>query len=542
MIFGVQSEILEREFPSPRDWSLWSRVAWRNARGGEDPTRSTTGHIDYAYTGDWYTNVLDRLENPSIDGAGLEPALQDDGEIYVAGVGKAGLNISSMNEPWRRCYHTCLMGAARAAEHLEGWVTDTTRRLTFPANVVVGPSNPRPKPVPYLAAEAPLEENCVVAFGTPESYYTKLLTTQGFTTRQRLDAALAYADWLSYKGLPESAEAMYDWGLDIAAGALPVGAHNAVDIKSGIISADASYISPNLLDATTSLAIHHARNKNFAAAFPIFLSVLRATRELPSPPHKRPRDPFEIDSPKDSGLLAGIKSLLWEAPYPPAPPTGDEPQLRTPLAVCEEAGIMAHIGEIVFASALSTTNPASTRSTTTNKTTSQQNLNAGISWTRDAVDIAESTFLGPARRDMEAIKKCAQCINLGMGNWEKMVARMIKNAAPQQEQLNQPETGIGQSPPADTSARDNGGAGWNNWGPVGWLWGSSHHDESGDGNVVLRSGTEDPDGYGRWQREAELVREKRAKLRQMLRIEGLSDEDGAGPGVSSGMGWGLLFR
>ncbi|MCJ1469187.1 hypothetical protein MMC07_007820 [Pseudocyphellaria aurata] len=514
---------------------------WRNARGAEDSTRSTTGHIDYAFTGEGYTRLLDRLENPSIDGAGLEPALQDDGEIYVAGVGKAGLDISSKNEPWRRCYHTCLMGAARAAEHLEGWVTDTTRFINFPANVVIGPSNPRPRPVPYQSAEAPLEENCVVAFGTPQSYYTKLLTTQGFTTRQRLDAALAYADWLSYKGLPESAEEMYDWGLDIAAGALPVEAHNVVDIKTGIINANANYISPNIIDATTSLAIHHARNKNFAAAFPIFLSVLRATRQLPSPPPQSPRDPFETGPPKDSGPLANIKSLFFEPPFPPAPPTGDEHLLRTPLAVCDEAGIMAHIGEIVFASALPTTNPASTRSMTTNKTSSQQNMNAGINWTRDAVETAESTFLGPAKRDREALKKCAQCINVGIRNWEKMVARMIKDAAPQQERPNQPEMGIDPSP-TDTPARDNGGAGWN-WGPIGWLWASFTHDKPGDG---MLSGTgdagADADAHDRWQREAKLVQERRAELRHMLRIEGLSDEDRAGTGVNPGDGWGLLFR
>lgn len=532
--YGFQSELLERQFPTPPDWSLLSKLQYRNARGGEDPNASGTGYIDYAHTGKWYMNLLARLENPGIDGAGLEPALKDEGDIYVAGVGKAGLNITSKSEPWRRGYHACLMGAACAAEHLDGWVTDTTRKISFPPNMVVGPSNPRPKPVPYGAVEAPLEANCVPAFGPPESFYMKILTTQGFSTRQRLDAALAYADWLDFKGLHESAEAMYDWGLDIAMGALPVEAHNVVEIKSGIINAEANHISSNILLATTSLALHHARHMNFAAAFPIFLSVLRATRQLPSPPEQNFPAPFDKEPLKANGLLADIKRVLNSPPYPAAPPTGDEPQLRTPLTVCEEAGIMAHIGEIVFASASSATKNASTSSTTANKTVSQQSLQAGINWTRDAVDIAESTFLGSARQDGEARKKCAECIKVGLGNWEKMVARMIRDAAPQEGQPNQPGQAADSSPAIDTAARGNSGAGWNIWSSITWPWRSSRRDGSRGSHV-------DADAHGRWQREAELVREKRMMVRTMLRGAGLSEAEGDDP-EADGSGWGLLFR
>lgn len=531
--FGIQSEMLERKFPTPPEWTLFSRIMYRDARGGEDLSASVTGHIDYAHAGEGYMKLLARLENPSMDGADLEPVLKDDGDIYVAGVGKAGFDISLKSEPWCRGYHACLMGAARAAEHLDGWVRDTRRNISFPSNVVIGPSNPRPKPVPFGAMEAPLEENCVQAFGTPESFYTKILTTQGFSTRQRLDASLAYADWLDFKGLPESAEAMYDWGLDIAMGALPIEAQNAVDMKSGIISADANYISSNLVFATTSLAIHHARNKNFAAALPIFLSVLRATRQLPPPPPKPRQNPFENNSLNDSGLLSDIKHLLVTPPYPAAPLTGDEPRLRTPLAVCEEAGVMAHIGEVIFAAASSALTSASTSSKPTNKIASPDNLHAGINWTRDAVDIAESTLLGAAREDGEARNKCAECIKVGVGNWEKMVARMIRNAAPPEEQQAKPDKVADlSSPPTDTVASGNGGASWNNWGPISRLW-----------NSFRNEGKEDADDHGRWQREAELVRDKRVKVRRMLRVEGLSDEDGDVPGASyTGPEWGLLFR
>lgn len=541
--FGVQSESLERKHPTPPDWSLWSRIQLRIACGHEDPSSTVSGFIDYAQTGDWYTTLLARLENPRVDGAGLEPILKDDGDIYVAGVGKSGLNISSKSETWRRGYHACLMGAARSAEHLDGWVKDTTSNLAFPSNVVIGPSNPRPKPVPYGAADPPLEENCEKAFDSPESFYTKILTTQGFSTRQRLDAALAYADWLDFKGLPESAEEMFDWGLDIAMGGLPIEAHNAVEIKSGVISSDANYISSNLLLATTSLAIHHARNKNFAAAFPIFVSVLRATRQLPHPPQKTPQNPFEQNSVDNGGFISGIKSFLNGTPYPPAPPSGDEPQLRTPLVVCEEAGIMAHIGEIVFASASSATNPAPTSSPTAGKIASQNSLHAGISWTRDAVDIAESTFIGTARQDREALKKCAECLSVGVGNWEKMVDRMISNAAPRETKQNQPG-GVDSSPSADTAARGNDGAGWKDWAPISWL-GSFHIGNNEGGGGEKEDADADSEAYERWQREAGGVMEKRMKLRRMLRMEGLSDVEGEsigrGPG-DWGPGWGLLFR
>lgn len=532
ILFGIQNEILERKHPTPHEWSLWSRIKMRIASGGEDLSASGSGHVDYAYTGQTYLLVLARLEEPSVDGAGLEPVLKDDGDIYVAGVGKGGLNISSKSEPWRRGYHACLMGAARAAEHLDSWVKDTTSGIIFPSNVVIGPSNPRPRRMPFDGLEPPLEKNCVQAYGSPESFYTKILTTQGFSTRQRLDAALAYADWLDFKGLPESAEAMYDWGLDIAMGALPIEAHNTVEMKSGIISSDANYISSNLLLATTSLAIHHARNKNFAAAFPIFLSILRATRQLPPPPDKSLRTPFEEKSLGDGGLWSWLKT----PPYPEAPLTGDEPQLRTPLTVCEEAGIMAHIGEIVFASASSASNPASTSSKTTNKIALQQSLDAGINWTRDAVDIAEST-LGSARQDREALKKCSECISVGLGNWEKMVARMIRNAAPRKEPKSQLDQGADSSPPTEPAGSENGGAGWTNWGPSRWLGGSSSA-----GNAVTE-GTEDADAHARWLREAELVLERRMKLRQLLRVEGLSDVEGDNPSPNDfGPGWGLLFR
>jgi hypothetical protein len=125
---------------------------------------------------------LKRLE--TVDGEGVEE--QGEGGILVAGVGKTGFDISNKPEPWRRGYHECLMGAARAAEHLDSWVRDKTRNVAFPANTVIGPSNPNARPIPPGAISAPREEDCEPAFDAPEVYYMRIITTpQGRCTNGR---------------------------------------------------------------------------------------------------------------------------------------------------------------------------------------------------------------------------------------------------------------------------------------------------------------------------------------------------------------------
>ena len=410
---------------------------YRTARGQENPDANGTGLIDWARTGNEYRLLLSRLENPDLDGQCLRPPLEADGDIYVEGVGKMGLDISAKPESWRRGYHTCLMGAARAAEHLDGWVRDTTRNIAFPGDVVIGPSNPRPKPVPLGAKSAPLEENCIAAFETPETYYMKILTTQGFTTRQRLDAALAYADWLDFKGLPASAEEMYDWGLDIATGALPTDVNNVVDTKTDIINEKATYVSSNVLLASTSLAIHHARNSNLNTALPILLSVLRARRNLVSV--SQPLQAHTTASPSEHEtepstfriIISLFRSLIIPPPYPPPSPTGDEPSARTPAAICEEAGLMTYIGEILFASPSTPSQKSSFFSSSQNMRQIQPRQ-AGLSWTRDAVDLAEKTLQEVLDKSLntldahEAKKRCSECLEVGMGNWVKMVDRMVR--------------------------------------------------------------------------------------------------------------------
>lgn len=516
MKFGIEHEILERSHPSPPDWTWISRWKYRTARGQETQDESTSGLVDWAYTGSLYKQVIARLEDSSTDGAGIKPQLGDGEDIYVEGIGKTGLDISNQSEPWRRGYHETLMGAARAAEHLDTWVRDKSRNIAFPPDVVIGPSNPRPKPVPNGATSPPKEEDCEPGFDAPHVFYMKILTTHGFTSRQRLDAALAYADWLRYKGLNDSAENMYSWAIDIAVGGMPP-ASNPLDKNTGIISKEATGVTANLLFAASSLATHHAQVGNLAAALPIFLSILRAQQTLP------PAMPTLMERPTSSSqpsFLQWVLSLLAAPEYPPPPSTGDEPLTRTPLAVCAEAGTMVYIGEILFASSITGSSPQ--EDVVSKDPTSSQS--AGLSWTRDAVDLAESTLRSisdapPPRlslmdpnhnssqqaqggpEEKEAKNRCEECLNAGIANWAKMVGqleRVERLANVEAERKNVKPDGKQES---ENRARR--------------FWRSSEQSSS----------TEEIDAnqQRRWEAEASRVANRARAIRRFLREEGLGE-------------------
>ena len=492
MFFGFEAEYLFRMYPPPPEWNILSRILYTACRLAEDPDANIGRGIDRATTGNLWRELIKRLEDPEIDGADLRPILQEEGAIYVEGVGKTGLDTSSKSEPWRRAYFEAIMGAARAAEILDGWVKDTTRGIAFPREVVIGPSNPRPKPVPPGGFPAPHEENCEAGFENPEAYYMKILTTHGFTSGQRLSAALAYGDWLDFKGLPSSAEEMYDWALDIAMGSLPVGVNNVVDNNTGIINANAKHVSSNILAATTALATHHARNNNLASALPIFLSVLRARRQLSlspaitSPPAEIP----EADNSMGFVTMRWLAKVIFSSPqYPPAPPTGDEIPLRTLACICEEAGLMAHVGEIFFASS----DQASASQQRTPKA-------SGLSWTRDAVELAETTLASVPtgdEEDEEAKMKCTECLEMGVTNWKYMVDAMVREEKAREQELSGMAVKIGS-----------------------WFGSNS------------TSIVEVEDNVSRWEREAKMVDSRM----QVIRASAITEEErrramGGGMGV-----------
>ena len=478
----ISIEMAERKYPTPPEWTFRSRHDFRSARLLEDPEVSTSGIVDSAKVGTLYSILLSRLEDPSVeDGKGLSVQLTDADRVHVVGLGglgfgRVGLDVSSKSEEWRRGYHAALMGAAKAAENLDGCVRDKTRNIAFPQEIVIGPSNLRPKPVPD-GSSPPLEENCVPAFEPPETFYTKILTSYGFSSRQRLDAALAYADWLDFKGLSSTAEDMYDWGLDIAMSSLPMGANNIADTKTGVISSDATYVSNNLLEAATALATHHARNNNLAMALPIFLSVLRARKQLSLPPVYDP--PATKQASRFEKTMATMKSIVVSPPYPPPSPTGDEVPIRTPKAVCEEAAIMAHVGEIIFASSSSDSKPL--QSLFKHSSTSQKQQ-SGLGWTRDSVDISETTLASLSRDDLDTRVTCAECLKTGMDNWSTMVNKMVRD--------DQRAKSTNQGKP---------GSGWK-W---NWFWNTKKADD------------EEAEG-GRWERELRLVEERTSTVNRLL--------------------------
>ena len=456
MAWGMQLEIAERKFPAPKEWTWKSRAKYHLSKTQEHTDATGFGVIDWTNIGLTYLELIERLENPDLDGQDLLPILQEAGNVHVDRVGKAGLDISKKSEAWRRGYHEALMGVAKAAENREGWVVDRTRAASFPPEIVVGPSNPHPKPVPY---KAPLEENCHPAFPPAETFYMKILTTNGFNGRQRLETALAYADWLDFKGLSSTAEEMFHWGLDIVLGSLPAGVNNVVDIKTGVINSKATYVSSNVLRATTALAEHHARNNNLAAALPIFLSVLRARRQLPdASPEPRP-------TAENQSIFSLVQSFLAGPTFPAEPPTGDEIASRTQAAICEEAGVMSHIGELLFATA--------------GRVETKQ---SGMSWTRDAVDLAEATINSIDNKDDKARETCTECLAVSMENWSKMLEKMRKEER-------QAKSGTQQK---------SGGS---------WFW--------------SQSAASDAVEEGKWEREAKVVDERLRSVRRLI----LSEED-----------------
>ena len=535
---GVQMETLDRVYPAPREWSLTTRLWYSWACNLANEKTNGRGIVDWARVGSEIADVLRVLEYPKKkEGNDIQATLQDDGQIYVEGVGKAGLDVSLKSEPWRRGYYDVLIHLARAAENLDGWVRDTTRNIAFPPDVVIGPSNPNPKNVPYGAAHPPLEENCVPAWDPPEVYYMKLLTTQGFSTRQRLDAAIAWADWLDFKGLKESAEATYDWALDIAMGALPIGANNAVDIKTGIISADATYVSQNLLHACTALGTHHARNNDMTQGLPILLSVLRARRTLSDTSQlgkammeaeTSVKVPFTISntiSPEKGftessawSWYESLKTLIMAPQYPPAAPDYDLPPIaNSPDALCAEATLTAHTGEILFAGAsylsqLTSFSPPGKQGALVTVHSSSQTAKdletqaSALAWTREAVDLAQLALIDintadakrrrkPSPSETETRRRCQECLEMALRNWETMLERITREQSAMASQVS-----LGKAKPGS------GGRGWFS------LWGR----EDGKGDAV--------GGMARWEQERMMLDERKPELKRLLEDMQQADE------------------
>lgn len=454
MYIGYLQMEMEHNHPTPTEWSFWARWEARVAKAAE----SRSGVTDWALVGKFWSKLVKRLEDPKGDGKGLKQQEVDSAPIMVDGVGMVGFDITAKRERWKQAYWECLMGLAKASEHLDGMCkrkgADLKDKL-FNWENIYGPENPRPKPMPYDKngehLRVPTFNEVEPAMDDPEVYYMKILTTKGFTNQQRLDAALAYADWCDYKGLKETSSYAYSWALDIAAGGLPQGADHVVDIQTGVINTGKEqFVTENLLKATTALGVWHAKNGEVKEALPIFLSVLRARKALPAaPPHlqqtaSRPdmMTPEQRQAQTQGDVVmryvTTFMDFFRESDSMQVPSTGDERPFHSLKEACEEVGLMTYIGEILFA-------------------TSEQEREKGLSWTRDSVEAAEAVlwFMDEqgASPDQEGRQKCRECLETGLANWQQMTRQMARLAKKKEEEARQSKgwlgLGIGQGSAID---------------------------------------------------------------------------------------------
>ncbi|KAK5164375.1 uncharacterized protein LTR77_010071 [Saxophila tyrrhenica] len=502
---GVKMESDEREHPTPGEWKFLTRQALRMARAGTKVVEEQRAPIvDWPMVGGQVKECLKRLEDLDGDGKGLVvqgAEAGDDGALVIPEVGRAGFDVDAKSYEWKTGYFEALMLAATAAEHLENIVLDTRRKMVFPREVVVGPSNPDARPTPVYMGTAPNEEDCVKFYEPPETFYMRMLTTKGFTTRQRLDAAEGYANWLEFKGLHESAEEMYRWGIDIAKSALPnpLEAAATIDPNTNVLKPDArsAEVTSNLLRATSALAVHHARTNNIPSALPILLSVLRARRNAPLSPY--PYQPHQSDPNASTDIGAAfsmVKGWISPAKFPPPPPSGDDPLVRySSKPTCEEGELMVYIGEILFASA-------------------PERASEGVGWTRQGVLVAEANLQNRQQAQRGAGKpaittedgenegrKCKECLLTGVKNWELMLQRLATSRA------------------TSTSREGGRSAGWLEW--RGWF--------GGDGGVKGQT----MDGLGQGMLEEEL--KQVGRLRERIVKENIEAE--LAKGRVSGAPW-----
>ncbi|KAI5925717.1 hypothetical protein F4810DRAFT_28130 [Camillea tinctor] len=468
----LQQEWLERQYPTPHEWALLTRLRFRVAKWV--PDRQGQIETDWVKIGSYAKNVIERLEDEEIDGAGLQRLVGDDA---VAGdFASTAYDTTAKSEPWRRGYYEALMLCAKAAEQLDDWVVDKTRHLVFPAVQVLGPSNPNPKPIAFGSPSAPHEDDCEPAFIKPDGLYMKILKTRGFTPKQKLDAALEYATWLDIKTSPEAAEKMYEWALSLASERLPPEMW-PYDTKTYVLRDDGPAPSTNVLVVLTQLAAHKARHGDIATALPILISILRARRALPQY-HSESKRSFSSGEWWDhshtspwtwSNMKRVAKHVFFPLEYPPPPDDGESPPIRDAQELCEEAGLNLYIGEIIYA------NKSGSSSTSRED---------GLAWTREAVDLAEEQLhkLGTPSEDnskavMAARKTCRDCLSSGLDNWAKMVGRLAREEREREEH------------------QQRGSTSW-----LG-LWGE---------------GRPEIDTPGRWTAEENVVRERTRRAQEVL--------------------------
>ena len=396
--FFYTEEKLERVYPTPHEWGWRERKMLRNAHkctDREDPDFSWMMAHGLA------RNLCLALEDPKRGGNKI-PRLHDhedpNDEVPWEFIPH---DISGMSEEWRRAYFETIMLAAKAAGRIDGYMTDGKSKFAWPPDYIIGPSNPRPSPIPPGSPPAPREEDCRIAAPPADRYYLKILATKGLSPRQKLEAALDYASFIETKRQPETPEPLYHLALAEATQGMDQ-SKLPFNPKTLVLKDGGPAPSQNILDAITAIANHKARSGNAAAALPIYLSLLKARRSLSDTP------PRIIQPPKPSvPLHQRLIKLVSQPDYPPPPPDGTQPPWRDPEERCQEASLNVYIGEILFTSS---------------------SREDGVAWTREGVDVAEEELRELSRTDGESPAKdrCRECLKTGLDNWSVMVARLAR--------------------------------------------------------------------------------------------------------------------
>lgn len=475
--YGIQQEFLERTNHTPPEWTFKTRKDWRWWKYLQD-------HDDlpkYYEMGKVYQNLVKRLEDPDIDGADLK----EQGEIY--GIRKRGYDITAKSEAWRQGYFQVLMATARIAEYLNDWVMDISRGVAFPRNTMIGPSNPHRKPIHPSSPPPPREENCKPALEeSPDMYYMQILTTKGFTERERLEATLAYAAWLEYKNNTSAACEEYQRAIDIAVSTSPHSENPSkiLDPETHVLKAESGSndtpINTNIVRATTEMALHKARTGSKSTALPILLSILRARRSAPDEPDnwlipilakRQVGSPGFINRVRDF-VETGLRMLVEPEVYPLNTDKGIDPPARNARGKCEEAALMTYIGEILYASA--------PPSASTLDKSAMAMKEQGIAWSREAVDIAEEHLWGRQSTKTAHEKAqdfCKECLRTGLENWSTMIEMLVEQEKAEAQMAKER--------------------------PKGWFGGGGRK-----GNEV--------DMVGRWESEDAVVKERFRRAQELL--------------------------
>lgn len=418
--FVLRHDWLNRQYPAPHEWHWIIKYMWHDGKH-EVETDGFGRGVKWAEAGERLRDVARSLEDFTFlwhRASGLKPQTRIDEPIPGVDVeemrsapidnaqeqrwtSRLGCDVSTKSPEWRRGYYQALMYAAKASEMRIGHMRHKKTRRVFPPESVRSPSNPYPKlPRTIDKVSIPDISECEPVLESPEFLYKRILTTSGFTRRQRMDAGMAYASWLEYTGDTKVAAELYDWALGLALEGVPE-SQNILDFKTSTVKGSAPFVTPNIVSTVSALAGFKARNGDTTSALSMYTSLLRATQASSQAPEERqyPTKLPDYSLTSGQGILRWIRSLPFRAEPAPTQPSGDAPYERSKGEDCNEGALMAYIGEIVFARG--------------------GRKKEGLEWTARASEMAQER-VGDSNLDVKGEKTCKQCLQTSLENWHRM--------------------------------------------------------------------------------------------------------------------------